>query len=170
MTEVPSITRRFSRRQWIGLTAASAATVASLFAYRRFGRGEALAATPVTLPEVTLYSEKDCPCCHKWAAYMQANGFVLSTVIVADVNDKKNELNVPDDLRTCHTAQVGGYIVEGHVPAGDIKRFLSERSVERGLAVRGMPGGSPGMESDPKVPYEVLAFRADGTTRVFARA
>jgi len=79
-------------------------------------------------------------------------------------------MKIPAALHSCHTAEIGGYIVEGHVPASELRRFLAERSSERGLAVPGMPGGSPGMESDPKVAYEVLAFRADGTTRVFARA
>lgn len=154
-----------SRRQWMGVATGGAVTIASIVAFRRY--------VPVATAEataVTLYSEQECPCCHKWAAHMEANGFVVSTVIVADVGLKKDELRVPVALHSCHTAEIGGYIVEGHVPAGDIRRFLAERSAERGLAVPGMPGGSPGMESDPKVPYEVLAFRADGTTRVFARA
>lgn len=162
-------TRRLSRRHWIGLTSGAAVTLASVLAFRRFGRGAEIGDSAATLTQVTLYSEKECPCCHKWAAHMEANGFVVSTVIVDDVGVTKDELRVPAALHTCHTAVIGGYIVEGHVPAGEIKRFLSERSPERGLAVPGMPGGSPGMESDPKVPYEVLAFRADGTTRVFAR-
>jgi len=163
-------TKPISRRQWIGLAGGVVVTLGSVLAFRRFGRGAAIGAAPVTLTAVTLYSEQDCPCCHKWATHMEANGFVVATVIVADVGLKKDELRVPAALHSCHTAEIGGYIVEGHVPAGDIKRFLAERSAERGLAVPGMPGGSPGMESDPKVPYEVLAFRADGTTRVFARA
>ena len=123
-----------------------------------------------TLTQVTLYSEKECPCCHKWAVHLEANGFAVSTVIVDDVRLKKEEMKIPAALHSCHTAEIGGYIVEGHVPASELRRFLAERSSERGLAVPGMPGGSPGMESDPKVAYEVLAFRADGTTRVFARA
>lgn len=162
-------TKRLSRRHWVGLTAGTVVTLASVLAFRRFGRGAKPKDSAATLTEVTLYSEKECPCCHKWAAHMEANGFVVSTVIVDDVGRKKDELKVPSPLHSCHTALIGGYIVEGHVPAGEIRRFLGERSPERGIAVPGMPGGSPGMESDPKVPYEVLAFRADGTTRVFAR-
>lgn len=158
-------TKPISRRQWIGLAAGGVVTTAGIFAFRRFGPSPAAKAN-----QITLYSEKECPCCHKWAAHMEANGFAVSTVIVADVGLKKDELRVPVTLHSCHTAEIGGYIVEGHVPAGDIRRFLAERSTERGLAVPGMPGGSPGMESDPKQPYDVLAFRADGTTRVFARA
>ncbi|MHB1096026.1 MAG: DUF411 domain-containing protein [Gemmatimonadaceae bacterium] len=144
-------------------------TLAAVMAYRRFGRELSPASSTTELTHVTLYSEQECPCCHKWAAHMEANGFTVTTVIVADVGVTKDELKVPAALHSCHTAKIGGYIVEGHVPANEIRRFLSERSAERGIAVPGMPGGSPGMESDPKVPYEVLAFHADGTTRVFAR-
>ncbi len=158
-------TKPISRRQWMGVAAGGVATIATIFAFRGFGRRAPAAAIPVTM-----YTSEDCPCCHKWAAHMEASGFVVATMTVADVSSKKDQFGVPVDLRSCHTAEIGGYVVEGHVPAGDVKRFLAERSAERGLAVPGMPGGSPGMESDPKVPYEVLAFRADGTTRVFARA
>jgi hypothetical protein len=165
MTEQASSTPPLSRRQWMGLAAGGLATFAAVFAYRRFGHA---AASEVIL--VTLHTTKDCPCCHKWAAHMEANGFRVQTKIVADLTPVKRSLGVPPELETCHSAEIGGYVVEGHVPADVLKRFLAERSTERGLAVPGMPGGSPGMESDPKVPYEVLAFRADGTTRVFARA
>ena len=119
---------------------------------------------------MTLHAGADCECCHKWAAYMETNGFRVKTKLLPDVTPIKNSLGVPEALRSCHTAEIGEYVVEGHVPAGDIRRFLAERSGERGLAVPGMVGGSPGMENEPKQPYEVLAFRADGTTRVFARA
>lgn len=154
-----------SRRQWIGLAGGGVVALASLFAVRHFERRAAVGTT-----SVTLYAGADCECCHKWAAHMEANGFIVATVTVVDVSSKKDQFGVPVDLRSCHTAEIGGYVVEGHVPAGDIRRFLAERSKERGLAVPGMVGGSPGMENDPRQPYEVLAFRADGTTRVFARA
>ena len=160
---------RLSRRQWLGVAGGGIVTLASVMAYRRFGREMSPASSTAELTHVTLYSEQECPCCHKWAAHMEANGFTVTTVIVKEVGVTKDELKVPAALHSCHTAVIGGYIVEGHVPATELRRFLSERSAERGIAVPGMPGGSPGMESDPKVPYEVLAFQADGTTRVFAR-
>jgi len=160
-------TTGLSRRQWFGIAGGGIVTLASVMAYRRFGRDASTAAAALT--QVTLYSEKECPCCHKWASHMEANGFTVTTVIVEDVGVTKDALRVPAALHSCHTAEIGGYIVEGHVPANELRRFLSERSTERGIAVPGMPGGSPGMESDPKVPYEVLAFHANGTTRVFAR-
>lgn len=154
-----------SRRQWMGVAGGGVMTLATVFAFRRLGRGTEAAAI-----SVTMYTSEDCPCCHKWAAHLKARGFVVRTVIVSDVSRKKDALGVPSDLRSCHTAEIEGYLVEGHVPAGDIKRFLAERSTERGLAVPGMPGGSPGMESDPKVPFDVIAFSADGATRVYAHA
>jgi hypothetical protein len=100
---------------------------------------------------------------------MTTAGFKVEKHLMQDVSSKKDALQVPEALRSCHTAEVGGYVFEGHVPASQIKRFLAERSDFRGLAVPGMPGGSPGMEDSPKVAYEVLAFRADGTTRVYAK-
>jgi len=165
MTDGFSITQLLSRRQWIGIATGGVATFTTVFAFRHLGHA---AATDATL--LTLHTTKDCPCCHKWAAHLEANGFQVQTRIVADLTPVKRTLGVPPALESCHSAEIGGYVVEGHVPADLLKRFLAERSTERGLAVPGMPGGSPGMESDPKVPYEVLAFRTDGTTRVFARA
>ncbi len=174
MTDTPGTTPLLSRRQWTGIAAGGIATFGAVVAFRRFGRGTAIGAAiggaSAARPAVTLYSEKDCPCCLKWAAHMEANGFRVQTRIVAELTPLKRSLGVPAELESCHSAEVGGYVVEGHVPADLLKRFLAEGSTEHGLAVPGMPGGSPGMESDPKVPYDVLAFRADGTTRVFARA
>jgi hypothetical protein len=166
MTQESSSIRSLSRRQWIGVATGGVATLAGVVAYRRFGTGAGAAAEAIP---VTLYAGADCACCHKWAAHMNANGFTVATVNVADVGPEKDKRSVPAELRSCHTAEIGGYVVEGHVPAGDIKRFLAERSSERGLAVPGMPGGSPGMESDPKVPFDVIAFSASGKTRVFAQ-
>ena len=165
MTEGSRSIKSLSRRQWIGVATGGVAVLAGVAAYRRFGASATAEAIPVTL-----YAGVDCACCHKWAAHMTANGFTVSTMNVADVGPEKDKLGVPAELRSCHTAEIGGYVVEGHVPAGDIKRFLAERSSERGLAVPGMPGGSPGMESDPKVPFDVIAFSADGRTRIFAHA
>lgn len=165
MTERTRSIRALSRRQWIGVATGGVATLAGIVAFRRFGPRAAAETIPVTL-----YAGEDCACCHKWAAHLTANGFTVSTMNVADVGPQKDKFGVPTELRSCHTAEIGGYVVEGHVPAGDIKRFLAERSGERGLAVPGMPGGSPGMESDPKVAFDVIAFSADGRTRIFARA
>lgn len=164
MTDDTSRRRLLSRRQWIGVATGGVATIAGVVAFRHFGPGATAAAIPVTL-----YAGADCACCHKWAAHLTTHGFAVATVNVPDVGPEKDKRGVPAELRSCHTAEIGGYVVEGHVPAGDIKRFLAERSSERGLAVPGMPGGSPGMESDPKQPFDVIAFSANGKTRVFAQ-
>ena len=98
---------------------------------------------------------------------MRANGFTIRTVALDNVIPLKRKLGVPAQLDSCHTAVVDGYVVEGHVPAADVKRLLRERSA-KGLAVAGMVSGSPGMEGPAARPYDTIAF--DGAdTRIFAR-
>ncbi|MBA3854026.1 MAG: metal-binding protein [Gemmatimonas sp.] len=116
-----------------------------------------------------MYASSGCQCCHLWVGHMQERGFDVEAIYVADIFAKKDALGVPVALRSCHTAEIGGYVVEGHVPAETILRFLAERPTDRGIAAPGMPGGSPGMESAPKVAFDVIAFAADGSTRVYAR-
>lgn len=154
-----------SRRDWVRMASGGSAVLAGLAALGIAGCSD----TSAQSIDVTLYASEDCGCCHKWADHMTTAGFKVEKHLMQDVSSKKDALLVPEALRSCHTAEVGGYVFEGHVPAGQIKRFLAERSDFRGLAAPGMPGGSPGMEDSPKVAYEVLAFRADGTTRVYAR-
>lgn len=158
-------TRRLTRRQWIGLAGGGMLTVATLLAASRFGRTQRTGIIPVTM-----YASSACQCCHLWVAHLEQNGFRVQTQFVTDVADKKGQLRVPRELWSCHTAEIDGYLVEGHVPAEIIKRFLAERPSARGLAAPGMPGGSPGMERAPKESFDVIAFTADGTTRVYARA
>jgi len=114
-----------------------------------------------------------CGCCHGWAVLMQRTGrFTFTIADTEDMPAHKARLGVPEDLRSCHTAEVEGYVIEGHVPAEDVLRLLSERPAGvRGLAVPDMPLGSPGMEipSGEREAYEVFAFRADGSRSVFAR-
>ncbi|MBY0297643.1 MULTISPECIES: DUF411 domain-containing protein [Methylobacterium] len=121
------------------------------------------------LPTVAVTKDPSCGCCEKWVAHLREAGFAV-TVVEAPVNPLKIRLGVPRDLASCHTAQVGGYVVEGHVPAGAIKRLLAERHRGTGLAVPGMPIGSPGMEIDGMEPdtYDVVLF-GPGTRAVFAR-
>jgi hypothetical protein len=154
-----------SRRDWVRLASGGSAALAALAAMGIAGCSDASAQSI----DVALYASEDCGCCHKWADHMTTAGFKVEKHLMQDVSSKKDALQVPEALRSCHTAEVGGYVFEGHVPAGQIKRFIAERSDFRGLAAPGMPGGSPGMEDSPKVAYEVLAFRADGTTRVYAK-
>jgi hypothetical protein len=124
----------------------------------------AAAAEPV---EVHVYKSPDCGCCTKWIDHLRAGGFAVRATDVPDVTPIKLENGVPIRLAACHTAIVGGYLVEGHVPAADIRRLLRERPDIGGLAVPGMPIGSPGMEGASPEPYQVLAFGPRGVA-VFA--
>src|SRR5690606_1342572 len=99
----------------------------------------------------------------------EAHGFAVEVVESSDMNAVKERLGVPKRLASCHTAVVNdAYVIEGHVPAADIRRLFESGAEAKGLAVPGMPGGSPGMESAPATPYEVLLFDADGNTEVYA--
>lgn len=114
-----------------------------------------------------------CGCCHAWAALMRRSGrFRTQLENVADMSALKERLGVPADLASCHTAVVEGLVIEGHVPAEEIVRLLDTRPADvKGLAVPGMPLGSPGMETPDgaQEPYEIVAFAADGSRSVFAR-
>lgn len=157
---------RLTRRDWVRLASGGSAVLAGLAALGVAGC-KAAGAQSV---QVTLYATEACGCCHQWAERMASAGFDLKKHVMLDVTPKKDALLVPVDLRSCHTAEAGGYVFEGHVPPALIRKFLSERPADRGLAVPGMPGGSPGMEDSPKQAYEVLAFQSNGSTRVYARA
>jgi hypothetical protein len=101
-------------------------------------------------------------------AHLQREGFMTTATDVPDITAVKVKYHVPGQLQSCHTALVGGYVIEGHVPASDIHRLLKERPKVVGLTVPGMPTGSPGMEGPNGKPYDVLAFDASGTTRVYS--
>lgn len=120
-------------------------------------------------PRVLVYKNPACGCCGEWIKHMRANGFRVEARDVADVAPIRRANGVPDALASCHTALVGDYAIEGHVPAADVWRLLRERSAVKGLAVPGMVVGSPGMEQGgTRKPYETIAFSASGT-RVYAR-
>ncbi len=123
-----------------------------------------------TLPKMTATRDPSCGCCGGWVAHVRAAGFPVEVMEAVDLAPLKARLGVPVSLISCHTAEVGGYVVEGHVPADAIKRLLVERPQAKGLAVAGMPVGSPGMElpGTPPETYEVVLFATDGQ-RVFAR-
>lgn len=118
---------------------------------------------------VHAYKSPTCECCEKWITHMNANGFKVITHEVNNVVDQKTRLGVPMALASCHTAEIGGYFIEGHVPAGDIKKLLAEKPDARGLDVPGMPTSAPGMSDTSKVPYAVLLVKKDGTTATYAR-
>jgi|SRR5690606_7172746 len=127
--------------------------------------------TEAQTPTVTVYKTPTCGCCTLWADHMEEEGFTVERIDVPSLDDVKARLGVPAQLGSCHTALVGDVVVEGHVPAEDVRRFLKERPEEAiGLAVPGMPIGSPGME-DPRRPaqeYDVYMFTRDGRAAVFA--
>ena len=119
---------------------------------------------------VTVFKDPNCGCCQQWVEHLRKHSFNVAVRDTSDVQGAKKAGRVPERLHSCHTAFVGGYVVEGHVPAADIQRLLREKPKVAGIAVAGMPAGSPGMEmGSRKDPYEVVAFNRDGTTRVFAR-
>lgn len=119
-----------------------------------------------------IYKDADCQCCIKWVEHMAKAGFTLEArdVSRSQLVREKLRLGLPLPQASCHTAEIGGYVVEGHVPADDVKRLLAEKPDAIGLAVPRMPVGSPGMEvGDTKEPYDVLLVKRDGSTEVFAK-
>jgi hypothetical protein len=117
-----------------------------------------------------VFKTPTCGCCAKWVEQVRQSGFATKAVDLpqADVTAVKTKHNVPRALHTCHTALVAGYVIEGHVPVADIQRLLKQRPAVVGLAVPGMPIGSPGMEGPNPQPYDVLTFDKQGATKVFA--
>ena len=126
------------------------------------------AATGAKTP-VTVYKTPTCGCCGNWVQYMNAQGYACTVTNLADLNDVKVKNGVPANLQSCHTSLVGGYVIEGHVPAEDIERLLREKPAIAGLAAPGMPAGSPGMDVPNSPAYDVIAFEKDGRQRVYAR-
>jgi hypothetical protein len=120
-------------------------------------------------PSIVVYKTPTCGCCTKWVEHLQAGGFTVLTQNRDDLTPIRAQHGVPRALTSCHTALVGGYVVEGHVPAADVKRLIAEKPAIKGIAVPGMPIGSPGMEGPNPQRYETIAFTAEGLTSVFAR-
>ena len=123
-------------------------------------------------PEMTIWKSPTCGCCGKWVDHLRQSGFspVINEMDQPGLDAVKDELTVPVELRSCHTATVGGYVIEGHVPADDIRLLLSYAPKVTGLAVPGMPIGSPGMEIGAEVePYATYAFSGSGDIQIFVR-
>ena len=118
---------------------------------------------------ITVYKTVTCGCCGNWVQYMNNQGYACTVTNLADLNDVKVKYAVPANLQSCHTSLVGGYVIEGHVPAEDVKRLLREKPAIVGLAAPGMPAGSPGMDVPNSPGYDVIAFEKDGRQRVYAR-
>ncbi|MGZ8287741.1 MAG: DUF411 domain-containing protein [Telluria sp.] len=124
-------------------------------------------AASAALPAISVYKTAQCGCCSAWVDHLKANGFTVKAVNVSNPSDYRAKGGIPDSLGSCHTGMVNGYAIEGHVPAGDIKRLLAEKPKAAGLAVPAMPMGSPGMEGHHKDPYDVLLVNKNGSTTVF---
>ena len=129
----------------------------------------AFISTAANAAQLTVMKSPYCGCCAKWIEHVQKHGFTVKVVDTEDMASVKKRLGVPDRLASCHTTMAGGYFIEGHVPAADIKRLLAQKPNATGIAVPGMPAGSPGMEMAGKEPYATILVRNDGTTGVFAR-
>jgi hypothetical protein len=119
------------------------------------------------LPEMLAYKSPTCGCCNDWVKHLRASGFTVKTVEVTDLRAIRQRFGVPDRLAACHTAVIGGYVVEGHVPASAVKRLLAEMPSVVGISVPGMPNGSPGMEGPKAEAFSSLAFDERGGARVF---
>ena len=152
----------YSRRSFLQAAAAGAATV--LIGSRL--SAQRLAGTPITV-----YKTASCGCCKSWVSHLEQGGFAPQVHDLPDLTDTKDTLGVPNALRSCHTAVIGRYVIEGHVPADLIRKVVAERPANVvGLAVPGMPAGSPGMEvAGRKDAYEVIAFMRDGKRAVYAK-
>jgi len=137
----------------------------------RRGIVAALAVAPsfaaTKLPTLTITKDPTCDCCTAWTAHVRDEGFPVEVVETSELNRVKVRLGVPSELAACHTAEVDGYVIEGHVPASIIKRLIGERPNVKGVAVRGMPVGSPGMVVEGAKPetYDVIAFGPEGQSR-----
>jgi hypothetical protein len=149
-----------SRREWLARTAAAATGFLLLPRFLR--------ALPAGTPMV-VYKDPNCGCCHNWVEIMTQSGFEVSVTDTANMAAIKTRYGVPAKAGSCHTAIVGGYVIEGHVPADLIRKVLKEKPPVKGLAVPGMPMGSPGMEGARKDAYDVLTFDRMGKTAVYAK-
>ena len=127
-------------------------------------------AAPAAAAVINVVKTATCGCCAKWVEHLKQAGHNVRVTNVADLTPTAKRLGVPDDLRSCHTASVGGYVIEGHVPAADIAKLLREKPVAAGLSVPGMVAGSPGMEMGGQTPhYQTIIFTRDGKRKVFAQ-
>ena len=157
-----------SRRSFLARAAALAGGTAAIAGARALGAAEPSIAKPV---DITVYKSPTCGCCTKWVDHLKANkAFHVVARDVDDVDPVKDGLGIPARLRSCHVAVAGGYAFVGHVPSDLVAKVLRERPKIAGLAVPGMPVGSPGMEMGPrKDAYDVIAFTKDGKTSVYAK-
>lgn len=111
---------------------------------------------------ITVHNDPNCGCCAGWVRHLQKNGFATNVVETPQIDAVKKRLGVPDDIASCHTGEIAGYVIEGHIPAQAVRRLLTEKPTATGLAVPGMPMSSPGMEGGTLETYEVVLFGPAG--------
>jgi hypothetical protein len=137
---------------------------------RHSGEAKPAATASKKLPGVMVYKSEGCTCCELWIGHVRAAGFTVQVQELSNMAATKERVGIPAAMGSCHTAEVDGYFIEGHVPVADMLRLLEQHPDARGLTVPGMPIGSPGMEvPGQNQPYEVLLVARDGTSSVFAR-
>lgn len=118
--------------------------------------------------EIKVYRDPDCQCCHKWITHLEENKFNVLDILTADMTSVKESVHLPKQMASCHTAMIEGYVIEGHVPAADIRRLLAERPDIAGLSVPQMPVGTPGMEmGERKDNFNVFQFNKEGKYSIF---
>ena len=154
-----------SRRTWLAVATGGAVLALGGERWFRWSNPRVLdaAKTPIVV-----YASPSCACCNAWMSHMADNKFDVAKELVSDVSPLKKRYGVPESLWSCHTAVVGGYIIEGHVPADLVQKVVTERTNIVGLAAPGMPAGSPGMEGLRREPYDVISFTRDGAIAVYA--
>ena len=146
------------------LTPIVAVLVMSIYIGFNLGNKNAVADTN----EIMVYKSPTCGCCKKWVKHLEDEGFSVKTKNMQDMNPVKNEIGVKRQFQSCHTAKVGNYFIEGHVPAKDIKKLLKTKPDIKGLAVPGMPMGSPGMEGHRQDRYDVIAIDKNDQVKVYS--
>lgn len=129
----------------------------------------ALAGSVQAAQMIDVYKSPSCGCCGKWIEHLKKAGFKVETHEVTDIPGNRKKLGMPDKFGSCHSAKVGNYVLEGHVPAADIQGLLKEKPKALGIAVPAMPPGAPGMDIPNSPPYETLLVQTDGSSRVFAK-
>ncbi|MBQ0746472.1 MAG: DUF411 domain-containing protein [Marinobacter sp.] len=147
---------------------AAGATTLAMQANEPTDSSTSMAAAGASGPAITIYKSPNCDCCQSWAEHLDANGFEITIVETDNLNEIKQQYDVPREMASCHTALIGDVVIEGHVPADDIVAYLENPQFNTvGLSVPGMVQGSPGMETGKKEDYQVIAFRANGQQSVF---
>ena len=146
----------------------SAFLVLTVSIYIGFNFSAKTAEADTVKEEIMVYKSPTCGCCKKWVKHLESEGFNVKTKNIRNLQPVKNEIGVKRQFQSCHTAKIGGYFIEGHVPAADIKRMLSEKPNIKGLAVPGMPMGSPGMEGHRIDKYDVLAIDNNNIASVYS--